>query len=155
MSIEDRISVVPGLTLVGKYKGAEVTCEVIVGAKGVEYLLDGKKFSGISAAASVAIGGGSVNGWKFWSIQGVERTPTERRQKAKIRSGLTPQVEYKPVVWEDKPFDAWTSSDFERRNKCFSCYEPMRANDGHYHQTAFPVRGICCSCAGCRVAVTT
>jgi len=63
-----------GLVLRGRYKGQEY--RVLVRgdeASGFGFDLDGAAvYKSLSAAAKAAMGGGSVNGWRFFSIAGSE-----------------------------------------------------------------------------------
>lgn len=71
-----------GTRLVGKYKKQTFVCTVGVGehGEGIAFVLeDGQRFKSPSSAASHVMGGGAVNGWRFWSVEGAEpeSAPTE------------------------------------------------------------------------------
>jgi hypothetical protein len=59
-----------GTRLVGKYKKQTFVCE---GAKDTEgaltFAVGDKTFKSPSSAASAVMGGGAVNGWRFWSLE--------------------------------------------------------------------------------------
>ena len=63
-----------GLVLRGRYKGQEYRVLVLGDeASGFGFELDGAAvYKSLSAAAKAAMGGGSVNGWRFFSIAGSE-----------------------------------------------------------------------------------
>src|SRR6476646_2069245 len=93
MPIDDRTQVVEGARLKGRYKKQAFVCEVGRDGEGnLVFRIDGKEFKSPSSAASHAMGGGSVNGWVFWSIEGAAttanvgaegaRTPAKRKGKA-------------------------------------------------------------------------
>ena len=71
-----------GLTLVGKYKGEEHTCEVVE-QDGRLYFVrpDGQFFTSPSAAGK-AITGAATNGYRFWSVPGKAPSGQRGRQKA-------------------------------------------------------------------------
>ncbi len=82
----DKQELAMGTRLTGRYKKQDYTCEVVQTEEGIRYrLADGREFKSLSAAG-MAITGGAVNGWRFWSLTGAagppgaqaaESTPTE------------------------------------------------------------------------------
>ncbi len=70
MVIENRDPAV-GTKLIGRYRKAEHTCEVVQTEEGIGYqLADGRTFKSPSSAASAVMGGVSANGWRFWTVAG-------------------------------------------------------------------------------------
>jgi hypothetical protein len=66
--IDDR-NLAAGTRLIGRYKGKEYRALVVEPAPRLRVALeDGRFFTSVSAAASAVIGGGAVNGWRFWSV---------------------------------------------------------------------------------------
>jgi len=82
-----------GLVLRGRYKGQEYRVLVLGDeASGFGFELDGAAvYKSLSAAAKAAMGGGSVNGWRFFSIAGSE--PSTRSTPERSAKGTT-----RPVV---------------------------------------------------------
>src|SRR3954470_13005113 len=75
MSIENRELVVEGARLTGSYKKQAFVREVGRDGEGnLVFRIDGKEFKSPSSAASHAMGGGSVNGWRFWELEGAATT---------------------------------------------------------------------------------
>ena len=73
MAIEDR-NLTVGTRLVASYRKQAHVCmvEKAEEGEGILFVLeDGRKFKSASAAASAVMGGKAVNGWRFWSVQGV------------------------------------------------------------------------------------
>src|SRR5688572_8791359 len=69
-----------GTKLTARYKKKEHTAEVVQTEQGLRYRLsDGKEFKSLSAAG-MAITGGAVNGWKFWSLAGEGSTEAEETE---------------------------------------------------------------------------
>ena len=60
-----------GAVLAGRYKGQTYRCTVLENEGKLAYSLDDNSIHGsVSAAASAVMGGASVNGWRFWSLEG-------------------------------------------------------------------------------------
>jgi RAMA domain-containing protein len=75
MPIDNRDLVVEGARLTGSYKKQTFVCEVAKDGEGnLVFKVDGKEFKSPSAAGSHVMGGGAVNGWRFWSIEGEATT---------------------------------------------------------------------------------
>ncbi|HVA19068.1 MAG TPA: hypothetical protein VMU55_02720 [Solirubrobacteraceae bacterium] len=74
-----------GLVLTGRYKGQEYKVLVLGDeAAGFGFELDGAiVYKSLSSAAKAAMGGGSVNGWRFFSIAGSEPSARPVPDKAK------------------------------------------------------------------------
>jgi hypothetical protein len=80
MSIENR-NLEAGTRLVARYKGRTYSAEVVQTEDGLRYRLeDGKEFKSPSAAGSAVMGGVACNGWRFWSLEGQEPAPKERKE---------------------------------------------------------------------------
>ena len=77
-----------GLVLTGRYKGQESKVLVLGDeAAGFGVELDGVTvYKSLSSAAKAAMGGGSVNGWRFFSIAGSEPSTQPVPEKAKAAS---------------------------------------------------------------------
>ncbi|MPZ49032.1 MAG: DUF2924 domain-containing protein [Dehalococcoidia bacterium] len=74
MPIENR-NLLVGTRLVANYKKQRYVCtiEAAEGGEGVVYVLeDGTRHKSPSAAGSKVMGGGAVNGWRFWGLEGEE-----------------------------------------------------------------------------------
>ena len=85
--IEDR-NLKAGTKLVARYKGQDYACIVMEGdEKGPRFMLDdlddnrlsSMVFKSPSAAGSEVMGGSACNGWRFWSLEGQEPQPKERK----------------------------------------------------------------------------
>jgi Restriction Enzyme Adenine Methylase Associated/Protein of unknown function (DUF2924) len=91
VSIENR-DLKPGTKLTARYKGQEHTAEVVKTGDGIRYrLADGKEYKSPSSAGSALMGGSACNGWRFWSLAGVNgETPAKkpRTARAKKASGF-------------------------------------------------------------------
>ena len=71
-----------GLTLVGKYKGEQYTCEVVEHGERLYFVLPkGEVFKSPSAAGK-AVTGTATNGYRFWSVPDKGPRGAEKRQKA-------------------------------------------------------------------------
>ena len=71
MAIEANLPV--GTRLVASYKKQTFVCtvEAAEGGEGLAFVLeDGSRHKSPSAAGSKVMGGGAVNGWRFWSVEG-------------------------------------------------------------------------------------
>src|SRR6266540_5621767 len=94
MPIDNRDLVVEGARLTGRYKKQTFVCEVARDGEGnLVFKVDGKEFKSPSSAGSHVMGGGAVNGWRFWSLEGAAtaanvaadsaETPAKPEPKAK------------------------------------------------------------------------
>ncbi len=73
-----------GLTLVGKYKGEQHTCEVVEHDGRLYFVLpNGEVFKSPSAAGK-AVSGTATNGYRFWSIPPKAPAGQPKRQKAAL-----------------------------------------------------------------------
>ena len=91
MSIENR-NLPVGTRLVANYKKQAYVCTVEAGEgdEGVAYVLeDGKRFKSPSAAGSHIMGGKSVNGWRFWSLEDNTPLASETSDKPAKSKGST------------------------------------------------------------------
>ena len=71
MAIENR-NLEAGTRLVANYKKQRYVCTVAAaeGGEGVVYVLeDGSRHKSPSSAGMRVMGGGAVNGWRFWSLE--------------------------------------------------------------------------------------
>ena len=85
MAIEDR-NLPVGTRLVASYKKQTYVCTVEAGEgdEGLAFVLeDGSRRKSPSAAGSKVMGGGAVNGWRFWSVEGAAPAKTEKPAKAR------------------------------------------------------------------------
>jgi len=85
-----------GTRLVGRYKKADFVCEVGKDAEGaLTFAVDGKEFKSPSSAASHVMGGGAVNGWRFWSLEGeaAEASPEKPAREPKAKTAKAPKAE--------------------------------------------------------------
>jgi len=84
MALENR-NLEAGTRLVARYKGQTYSAKVVQTEDGLRYRLeDGREFKSPSAAGSAVMGGVACNGWRFWSLEGQEPAPEERKEpKAK------------------------------------------------------------------------
>jgi hypothetical protein len=83
MVIENR-NLPVGTRLVASYKKQAFVCTVEAGEEegALAFVLeDGQRFKSPSAAGSKVMGGGAVNGWRFWSVEGTEPARTEKAEK--------------------------------------------------------------------------
>ncbi|HLF78547.1 MAG TPA: DUF4357 domain-containing protein [Dehalococcoidia bacterium] len=82
-----------GARLVANYKKTRYVCTVeaaVEGEEGIAFVLeDGKRFKSPSAAASAVMGGGAVNGWRFWSLEGAEGGSTPPPEATKVSTNRT------------------------------------------------------------------
>ena len=77
MAIENR-QLEAGTKLVARYKGTDYVATVTADGK---YTMDGKEYGSPSAAGSAVMDGKACNGWRFWSIEGTQPAPRERKAK--------------------------------------------------------------------------
>jgi hypothetical protein len=105
-----------GTRLAGRYKKQTFVCTVQmdkVGGTPVYVLEDGKEFKSLSSAGSAVMGGGAVNGWRFWSVEGEATTanvaadsgekPAQAERKPKSQRKAPKFKPIKPM--EEQPFD--------------------------------------------------
>jgi hypothetical protein len=119
-----------GTRLVGKYKKQTFVCTVgldKVGGTPVYVLEDGKEFKSPSSAASHVMGGGAVNGWRFWSLEGEAAAPkaekpAKREPKSKAEKAPAAKAARKPRATKKfKLFDRLPDEDGEKRFWCHGC----------------------------------
>ena len=97
MAIEDR-NLTVGTRLVANYRKQAVACMVEKRDEGGGILFvleDGKKFKSASSAASAVMGGKAVNGWRFWSVEGVEARVKEGREKPETQASKSKRLVYR------------------------------------------------------------
>src|SRR5688572_9209266 len=83
MAIEDR-NLPVGTRLVASYKKVQYVCTVEAeeGGEGLAFVLeDGSRHKSASAAGSKVMGGGAVNGWRFWSVEGAMPAKAPKPEK--------------------------------------------------------------------------
>src|SRR5688572_32775655 len=81
MAIEDR-NVPIGTRLVANYKKQTFVCTVEAEGEGLAFVLeDGSRHKSPSAAGSKVMGGGAVNGWRFWSVEGAAPAKAPKPEK--------------------------------------------------------------------------
>jgi hypothetical protein len=124
----------PHTTLVARYKGQPHSCQVIEQEGALRFALpDGRTFRSPSGAAR-AIVGGSVNGWRFWSLPDTNGQPQDRPQPkaraSRSRAGkkLVLQIKKLPARrdtpegearwWCSACMAAFTSTSQERPQAC-------------------------------------
>lgn len=121
MAIENRDLVVEGARLTGRYKKQTFVCAVEKDAEGnLAFAVDGKSFKSPSSAASHVMGGGAVNGWRFWSLEGAAPEATtaptaanrpKTRAKAEGKAKSAPKAAAKRTTFrlikriKDQPSD--------------------------------------------------
>src|SRR5687767_11568723 len=82
MTIENR-NLAIGTRLVATYKKQTYVCTVEAAGEGLAFVLeDGSRHKSPSAAGSKVMGGGAVNGWRFWSVDGAAPAKPEKPAKA-------------------------------------------------------------------------
>ena len=100
MAIENR-NLPVGTSLWASFKKTRYLCAVEAGEEEgtLAYVLeDGSRHKSPSAAGSKVMGGGAVNGWRFWSVEGAAPAATATNANA-LRTGTKPasgQTEAKP-----------------------------------------------------------
>ena len=96
MPLENR-NLEAGTRLEANYKKVRYVCTVEAAeeGEGIAFVLaDGKRFKSPSAAASAVMGGGAVNGWRFWSLEGDAKQPAEAEPKpAAAKKARKPKAE--------------------------------------------------------------
>ncbi len=88
MAIEDR-NLEVGTRLVASYRRQAHVCTVEEAeeSEGTVFVLeDGRKFKSPSSAASAVMGGKTVNGWRFWSVEGAGQKAREGGEKPKAQA---------------------------------------------------------------------
>ena len=97
MAIEDR-NLTVGTRLVASYRKQAVACMVENREEGGGILFvleDGRKFKSASPAASAVMGGKAVNGWRFWSVQGIEPKAQEGGEKPETQAAKSKRLVYR------------------------------------------------------------
>ena len=70
MAITDRTLIVPGVTLIGRYKGTDFRLQVQANGDRLAFVLPNlPAFASLSKAAVAVCNGISRNGWDFWTIE--------------------------------------------------------------------------------------
>jgi rubrerythrin len=100
-----------GTRLVANYKKQAYVCVVDAagdGEEGIAFVLeDGKRFKSPSAAGSAVMGGGAVNGWRFWSLEGEAAAPSTeaeaKPEKPKAESGKGKKTIYRNPNQQNLP----------------------------------------------------
>ena len=90
-----------GTVLVGRYKGQTYRCTVLENEGKLAFSLeDNSIHNSPSAAASKVMGGGSVNGWRFWTPEGEQPEPEPQTAKNKrpAQSQATPAPKVVRVI---------------------------------------------------------
>jgi hypothetical protein len=103
MVIENR-NLPIGTRLVATYKKQAFVCTVEAGEDGaLAFVLeDAQRFKSPSAAGSKVMGGGAVNGWRFWSVEGTEPAKAEKPEKSPKASGGSRGPRTKPKASASK-----------------------------------------------------
>ena len=97
MALENR-DLKAGQKLVARYKGQEHTVLVLGDDKaGLGFELDGKTIFKSLSTAGNAVTGGSVNGWRFWSLEGELKAKRETEAKPAGRKGVKPEARVKQI----------------------------------------------------------
>ena len=97
MAIEDR-NLTVGTRLVASYRKQAHACTVEKAEEGGGILFvleDGRKFKSASSAASAVMGGKAVNGWRFWSVQGIEPKAQEGGEKPETQVSKPKRLVYR------------------------------------------------------------
>src|SRR5687767_9673416 len=109
MAIEDR-NLPVGTRLVASYKKQTFVCTVEAEREGLAFVLeDGSRHKSPSAAGSKVMGGGTVNGWRFWSIEGATAKAEKAEKPAKpekVAKTKTPGGSRGPRLKSSKPKQA-------------------------------------------------
>ena len=140
MVIENR-NLAAGTILAGRYKGKRHECTVLESEGVKAYSLeDGSIHKSPSAAASKLMGGGSVNGWRFWSLAADLQEKSAKETKTAPTSIATKMVKVIKKMPNQKGV-AQGSTKFW----CSSCMKsfvaettlvPEACPDGHARETA-------------------
>lgn len=121
MAIENR-TLEAGTRLVARYKGTTYVATVTADGK---YEMDGKEYGSPSAAGSAVMDGKACNGWRFWSIEGTEPAPRERKVKEpkapKEPRAKKPKPTSKTVVQIKKTRKQETCPEGETSWFCSAC----------------------------------
>lgn len=98
MALENR-DLKAGQKLVARYKGQEHTVLVLGGetTDGLGFELDGKTIFKSLSMAGNAVTGGSVNGWRFWSLEGDLKPKREDGAKPTTRKTAKPESKVKQI----------------------------------------------------------
>jgi hypothetical protein len=128
MPIENR-NLEVGTRLVANYKKQAYVCTVEAGEEGkTVFVLDGKTYSSPSAAGSAVMGGTACNGWRFWSLEGLEapkaEKPAKREPKAKQPKAATKR-ERKPRAKAFQLFERMEDGRFW----CNGCMAPFESEE--------------------------
>ncbi len=97
MAIEDR-NLTVGTRLVASYRKQAHACmvEKAEEGEGILFVLEGgRKFKSASSAASAVMGGKAVNGWRFWSVQGIEPKAKEGGEKPETQASKSKRLVYR------------------------------------------------------------
>jgi len=118
MAIEDR-NLPVGTRLVANYKKQTYVCTVEAEGEGLAFVLeDGSRHKSPSAAGSKVMGGGAVNGWRFWSVEGATPAKAEKAEKApkpeKVTNARTPGGSRGPRLKSSKPKTAKSTATLYR-----------------------------------------
>lgn len=85
--IEDR-NLKQGVVLKATYRKKEYTCRVAKGEGGkLSYKIGDKTYTSPSAAGSAVMSGVACNGWRFWTVEGSEKS---KRAKPATRAATKP-----------------------------------------------------------------
>lgn len=150
MVIENR-NLAAGTVLAGRYKGTRYECTVLEAEGKTAYSLeDGSIHPSPSAAASKVMGGGSVNGWRFWSLATeVEEKPAKAEKApkaAKTESIATKMVKVIKKLPNQKGVPEGSTKFF-----CSGCMKafiaqttnvPETCPEGHARETADEFAGV-------------
>ena len=97
MALENR-DLKAGQKLVARYKGQEHTVLVLGDDKvGLGFELDGKTIYKSLSTAGNAVTGGSVNGWRFWSLEGDLKPKRETEAKPGTKKSVKPESRVKQI----------------------------------------------------------
>ena len=75
-----------GLTLVGKYKGGQYTCEVVEHDERLYFVLPKGEVFRSPSAAGKAVTGAATNGYRFWSVPDKAPAGQSKRQRAALEA---------------------------------------------------------------------
>lgn len=83
MAIDNREALTVGMKLQARFKGEVHEATVIDGGDGkIAFKVGDETFNSLSKAGSHVCGGTSVNGWRFWSLEGELGEPRQAKAKA-------------------------------------------------------------------------
>ncbi|HLF76428.1 MAG TPA: hypothetical protein VJB57_02970 [Dehalococcoidia bacterium] len=89
-----------GARLVANYKKQTYVCTVTAPEDGdglLYTLADGRSFKSPSAAGSAVMGGGAVNGWRFWSLEAAEGGSAPPPEATKVSANAKPKKGKKTI----------------------------------------------------------